>query len=363
MLDKGKISGLQMAMLLYPAIMATFFLTLPSSTAYYARNDMWMAGILSAFFGVLVIYIATKLHELFPGETIIQQSEHIIGVLPGKVIGILFFFYSIHVAGLITRMYAEFVTGQFFFKTPLLLIIALMVLLASIAVRGGIEVMARCAVIFTPIFIFPLLLLLLLFPDLELHNIFPVLSRGILPVLQATALPQAWVSELFFISFFLPSLNSPAKGRKWGNITLAAVLLSIIYVNLITLFLLGPDAANKTYPILVTFRYISIYGIFENLESLLLAMWIFGNFIKICVFLYVAVVSFTQILRLSDYRPVVFPMGILAIVLSFWGIPDASVLGEYIRYVGPFEIPAVMLLIPLLLLLIALIRKSGTAKK
>lgn len=363
MLDKEKISGLQMALLLYPTILATGFLTLPSATAYYAQNDLWMTGILSAFLGILAVYIATKLHELFPGKTIIEQSELILGVLPGKVIGSLFFLFWIQVSGIIVRMYTEFVAGQFLFKTPSLLIISLMVLLASFAVRGGIEVMARCAVIFTPIFIVSLILLLLLIPALDIHNLFPVLSHGILPVLQATALPQAWVSELFCMSFLLPSMTAPASGRKWGNITLAAILLSIIYVNLISLFLLGPDTANKTYPILVTFRYISVYGIFENLESLLLAMWIVGNFIKICVFLYATVVSFTQVLRLSDYRPVVFPLGILTIVFSYWDIPDYSTIAEELRYVAPFEIPVLMILIPLLLLLIARLRRIGSARK
>ncbi|MDQ8734178.1 endospore germination permease [Paenibacillus sp. LHD-38] len=352
MLEKGKISGVQMALMLYPTVLATGFLALPTITSQYAQNDFWMTGILSLFMGLITVYTAVRLHELYPNENVIQHSERIAGKLAGKIIGTIFFLYSIHGTGAIVRQYAEFVTGNFLFKTPILLIISSMVLLASIAVRGGLETMARSAVIFTPIFIFPLLFLLLLIPDLDVRNIFPILSHGIIPVLKGTATPQAWVSELFFMTFFLPCLTDPDKGRKWGNMALGAIVLSMAYVNLFALFLLGQDTGDKAYPILVAFRYISAAGIFENLESLLLAMWVVGNFVKICVFFYAAVLSLSQTLRLSDYRPTVFPLGILAIVFSLWDLPSLSRIGIHNRYTAPFEIPAVLTFIPLLLLVI-----------
>jgi len=34
---------------------------------------------------------------------------------------------------------------------------------------------------------------------------------------------------------------------------------------------------NKSYPILVAFRYINISNFFENMEALLLAIWVVGN--------------------------------------------------------------------------------------
>lgn len=358
MLEKGKISGLQMALMLYPTVLATGFLALPTISAQYARNDLWMTGILASFLGIVTIYVAARLHDLYPNETIIQHSEHIVGVWFGKMVGVILFLYSLQASGIIIRQYADFVTGNFLFKTPILLVISTMALLACLVVYAGLEVMARCAVIFTPIFIFPLIFLLLLIPDLDVKNIFPILSHGIIPVLQGTATPQAWISELFFMTFFLPCLSDPKKGKKWGLISCCAIVLSMTYVNLITLFLLGPDIVNKIYPILIAFRYISIANFFENLESLLLAMWVVGNFIKISVFYYVTVISFTQTLRLSDYRPVVFPIGILIIVFSMWDLPNFSVIGSHLTFIIPFEIPIVLTLIPLLILAIDRLRNS-----
>lgn len=363
MVEKGKISAFQMGLIMYPVILATGFLSLPAITAQYAKNDLWLTPIIASWSGFVMINVATRLHELYPKQTIIQYSEQIIGKIPGKIVGMVFFFFLAHMTGSILREYADFVTGNFLFKTPLLLVIFSIALLAAFAVRGGVEILVRSAVIFTPIFILPILLLLLLIPDLDVKNIFPILSHGMIPVIKGVFTPQAWFSEYFLISFFLPFLRDPEKGRKWGVISLCAVVLSLTYVNLLILFLLGPDTGIKIYPILVAFRYISIGNFLENLESLLLAMWVIGNFVKIGGFYYMTTLSLGQCFQLSDCKPFVFPLGILIVVFSLWDLPSFPVLGAMHRFVTPFEIPAVLTLLPLLLLILAVLRKRKAAGK
>lgn len=363
MLEKGKISAFQLGVMMYPTVLATGFLVLPAITAQSAKNDLWLTGILASLIGFLNVYMVTRLHQLYPKETVIQYSEHIVGKIIGRIIGMVYFLYFLHTTGIIAREYGEFVKGNFLFKTPLLLIISTMILLCAFAVRGGAELLARSAVVLTPLFLIPTLILLLLIPDADVKNIFPILSHGISPVIKGTITPQAWVSEFFLMTFFLPSLSDSSKARKWGMISMCAVILSMIFVNLITLFLLGPDISNKIHPILIAFRYIKLGNLFENMEALLLAMWIVGNFIKIGVFYYAAVFSFGQLFNLSDYRFVVFPLGIFSVVFSMWGLPNFTKLGSYLKNAAPFEITVILMLIPLLLLIVAVLRKRKVPSK
>jgi len=358
-MEKRNLSAFQMGVLMYPTVLATGFLALPTITAQSAKNDLWLTCIFASFIGLLTIYMAFRLHELYPGQTLVQYSERILGKLLGKLYIFVFLFYILNTSGTITRQYAEFVKGNFLFKTPITIIMSFMILLCAIAVRGGVEMLARCAIIFTPIFILPLFILLLLIPDLDAKQIFPVLSHGLIPVFKGSAQPIVWMSEFFLISFFLPHVSDPEKGKKWSYISLCSVTLSLTYVNLLSLFLLGPDTGNKIYPILVAFRYISIGNIFENMEALLLAMWIVGNFIKISAFLYVAVHSLRQWLHLSDDRHITFPLGILVVVLGIWDLPDSSKIGENLK-LGLILIPSCLALIPLILLIIAVLRKQRT---
>lgn len=357
MLEKGKISALQMGVMMIPTVLATGFLVQPTLSAMYAKNDFWMTGLLASVSGLLSIYIAIRLHRSFPKQTVIEYSGHLIGSIAGKLIGLAYFLYFLHATGAVVRAYAEFVSGSFLFKTPVLLVITSMILLCAFAVRGGIEMLARSAVIFTPIFMLPIFFLLLLIPELDPKNMLPLLNHGISPVLKGTILPQSWVSEFFLVSFFLPHLSDPGKGAKWCVFSLCAVIASMTFVNLIVLFLLGPDTSNKTYPVLIAFRYIRIGGFFENMEALLLAMWVVGNFVKIGVFYYAAVISFSQWMKLADYRPVVFPLGIFTVIFSIWDLPNFPKFGHYLGMLAPLEISVILLFIPLCLYIADLLRK------
>jgi spore germination protein KB len=135
------------------------------------------------------------------------------------------------------------------------------------------------------------------------------------------------------------------------------VMMTLMVVNLVVLFVLGSTTASRAYPLMQVARYISIAGFFEHLESVVMAIWIAGAFVKIAVFYYAAALGTAQWLNLSDYRPVVWPLGILVVEFSFWSLPDTMRLGSYlIGIFSPYGL-LVQTIIPLFLLMIAVIRK------
>ncbi|MFM9278673.1 GerAB/ArcD/ProY family transporter [Paenibacillus jiagnxiensis] len=363
MLEKGKISAFQMGLMMYPAVLASGFLVLPTVTAQFAQNDLWLTGVLAVLVGLITVFAVTRLHELYPGQTVVQYSEQIVGKIPAKMIALVFITTNLHATGGVTRQYAEFVTGNFLYKTPMLVIMASMMLLCAIAVRGGVELLARSTVIFLPIFIFPVFFMLLLIPDLDVKAIFPVLSRGITPVIKGSFSMMGWCNELFLMTFLLPSVTDPKKGKKWGYISLGIIVLFLTFSNLISLLLMGPALGDKVYPLLIAFRYISIGTFLENLESLLLAMWVVGAFLQVSVFLYAATLSFAQCFQLSDYRPIVFPLGLLGLIIGIWDIPNFPVFAFMVRVAVPFHILSTNLFIPLLLLAVAVLRKQSISGK
>ena len=66
-----------------------------------------------------------------------------------------------------------------------------------------------------------------------------------------------------------------------------------------------------------------------------MAIWIVGAFVKISVFYYVAALGTAQWLNLSDYRPVVWPLGILIVAFSFWSLPSTMELSRFLVEVLP----------------------------
>ncbi|WP_435169745.1 GerAB/ArcD/ProY family transporter [Paenibacillus glycanilyticus] len=357
-MDNGKITSFQVSLLMYSVILATGFITIPAISAHYAMNDFWLAPVLAILAGGSVLAISIKLHQLYPNKNLIQYSERIIGKVPGKILGIIYFQFFVFTCGIVSREYAEFVTGNFLFKTPMFCLVILMVLLAAFAVRGGVELIVRSTLLLTPLFILPLFFLLLLLPDFKVSNILPFMSHGFIPVIKGSLAPVSWYSEFLIIAYFLPSVIDQNKTVKYSFLSLLAVSASLTYVCLVALFVLGPDTANKVYPVLTAFRYISRADFFENLEALLLAMWVVGNFIKIAAVYYAAVLSFTSCFNLKDYKPYVFPIGILIVIHCFWDIPSFFKMAGFLATVGSFHLSTFMLVVPFLLFIIALCRKQ-----
>ncbi|WP_284035395.1 endospore germination permease [Neobacillus sp. 114] len=364
MLEQGKISPVQMALLMIPAIIATVLLLVPSITAKHAHHDLWLSPIWASVTGFFVVFLSYKLNKLFPKQTIIEYSEHALGKILGKLVGGIFLFFYFHATGIMVREYGEFVSGAALFHTPMAVIIGTMVLVCSFAVLGGLEVMGRASEIIVPVVILLyILLFILLIKDLEVKNLFPIMEKGFRPSLMGSIVPQSWYSEFILVSFLLPYVTNQKKGFKWGLIAVFIVLFLMVLTNIMTLLIFGNLTSSLTYPVMVAARYISIADFLEHLESIVMAIWIAGTFIKITVFYYVLALGTAQWLKLSDYRPIVLPIGFLILLQGLWAARDLQELSHFLATSGTIYILSIQVVIPFILLLCASIRKKLGQRK
>ena len=359
MLERGKISSSQMAFMMYPAISATVLLLVPAITAKHSKQDLWLSPIWASLVGFLTLYLVYKLNRLYPQETIIEYSEHILGKFLGKLLGAIFLMFYFHITGIIVREYGEFVSGTFLHHTPMFVILSTMVLVCAFAVNGGLEVIGRSSEVIVPVLmLLYLIVFILVIKDLDIKNMFPILENGIKPSLLGSVVPQSWFSEFIIVSFFFPYLTDKEKGMKWGMISILTVLFFMVLTNIMTLLLFGRLTSLLTYPVMVAARYISVGDFLEHLESIVMAIWVAGTFVKITVFYYVVVLGTAQWLKLSDFRPLVLPIGFLLILLAVWSAPNLQKLAHFLGTSAPFYFLSIQVGIPFMLLIIALIRNK-----
>jgi spore germination protein KB len=364
MIEKGRITALQMGIMMYPTILATAVLLVPAITTELAERDMWLSPIWASLIGFLTVYIAYQLNQFYPKETIIQYSGHILGRIPGKVIGLIYLLFYLHINGVVIREYAEFVVGMFLLRTPLLVVIGSMTLACAFAVRAGVEVLGRLAEMIVPIMILLLLLIIiLLLPDVESKHMFPVLEKGMLPSIKGAITPQSWFSEFNLMSFLLPFLTDREKGMKWGMISVFVVMLTLFSINLVVLFIFGELTSSLTYPMMSAAQYISMADFLEHIESIVMAIWVAGAFVKICVFYYALVLGTAQWLKLSDYRPIVLPFGLLLVLFAIWSAPNLQELDHFLGTSASVYFTLVQTVLPLFLLLVAFVRKGKRREK
>ncbi|MCM3569768.1 endospore germination permease [Neobacillus mesonae] len=359
MLERGKISPVQMALFMNPAISATALLLVPSITAKHAHQDLWLSPIWASFIGYFIVFVSYQLNKLFPNQTIIEYSQQIVGKFFGKIIGVILLLFYLHITGVIVREYGEFVSGASLFHTPMAVIIGTMVLVCSLAVRGGIEVIGRAGEIIVPVvLLLYVIIFILLIKDLEIKNMFPIMEKGITPSLMGSVSPQSWFSEFILISFLLPYVTDRKRGMKWGMISVFSVTVLLVLTNIMDLLLFGNMTASLTYPVMVAARYISIADFLEHLESIVMAIWISGTFIKITVFYYAITLGTAQLLKLSDFRPLILPIGFLILLFGLWSSNNLEELSLFLGTSGAIYILSIQIIIPVFLLLTGFIRNK-----
>lgn len=364
MIEKGKISPLQLAMMFYVSIMVTGILFLPIIGYRFAERDFWIAPILSSVVGFMMVGVMCQLHHYYPKETIIQYSCSILGKVGGRIIGALTLLYVIYIGYMSFWSYASFVNDYFLPQTPKTVILGSLVFVCACAVRGGIEVIGRLAELITPLLLILFsLIFILLVTEMDTRNLFPIFGRGVIPSIKASYFLNLWFSEFMLMGFLLPFLVNQQGGRKWGMISVLSVMFTMVSLNIVILLAFGKAIDGLSVPFSTAVQYINIGDFLAHLESLVMAFWIMGAFIKIAVLLYILSLGIAQWFSLSEYRPLVFPVALLVILLAFWQIPNVATYFAFVTSIGAVGSHLFGILIPVLLLFIAFMKRKKKSKQ
>ncbi|MCU6797721.1 spore germination protein [Paenibacillus sp. WQ 127069] len=358
LIDKDKISSMQMAIFMYPAILATSVLGVPSITMKFAGHDMWLSPIWASTMGLVAIMIAFRLNHGFSGQSMIECSTKILGNIGGKLFGLLYMFYLPHLSGIILREYGEFVLSTVLHHTPLFVVMGSLLLLCAVNVRSGIQVIARSSQILIVLTVLLLsFILILLIPEMNPSEILPFAEKGLKPSLLGAIAPAGWFAEYILISFFLPNVSDRSKALKASLLSVVFVTLTMVAINLSCLMLFGDLTDTFLYPVMIAARYINYADFLQHLEAFIVAIWVTGIFVKVSLFLYVHALATAQWLNMDDYRPLVFPLAFLTLVYAFWVVSDQAEVSALLGAGGNIYTICMLVFLPGLLWAVAGLKK------
>ncbi|WP_440119369.1 GerAB/ArcD/ProY family transporter [Paenibacillus sp. QZ-Y1] len=221
--------------------------------------------------------------------------------MPGKLLGLAYLAFLPHLTGLIIREYGDFIVNNALPRTPLFVIMGTMVVVCAINVRLGIEVVGRTAQIFVTLLVILLcLIFVLLIGELNPAELFPFMESGLLPTLKGAVAPAAWFSEYIVLAFLLPYVNKKKRTARAMVVSLVVTTTAMTVTNLFCLFLIGDLTDTFVFPVMVAARYITIADFLQHIEALIIAIWIFGIFVKISVFLYILATSTAEWFGLEE---------------------------------------------------------------
>lgn len=361
-MEAGKISSAQLACMLYLSLLATATLSSPSLAFDVARSDMWMTPALGCVTGFATIYMALSLHRRYPGLTVVQYSELILGPVIGKLISLTFLIVCLMMNANQLRQFAELMSMAFMANTPIVVFATTMVVVSSIAVRLGVEIIGRLALAFTPLIVVIVVVLILpLIKEMEPDQILPFMDQGITPVIRGALTLQLWFPMYTYVSMFLPYLSNTdkTKGRLFWAVGWSVVTFTLTFFYV--LMALGSATSFFAYPFLLLSRFVSIGTFMTHLDSLIMLVWVIDVFVRTIVMYYAAASGLAQWFKLRSYKPLTLPVGLVIILLAFWSIPDATTYNESIGHVILFYYIYAHLCIPIVLYIISLLRGGSAA--
>ncbi|RKN64069.1 GerAB/ArcD/ProY family transporter [Paenibacillus ginsengarvi] len=341
---------------------ATMFMFLVGSSltiplAAVAVQDAWISILAGMFVSLGFAVVYTRLCLRFPGKSLVQIAETLLGPWAGRLIGLLYAMYSLHLGALVLRIFMDFITDVALPKTPPVFIELMMMGVVLWAVYAGIEVIGRCAMIILVLVLSEVALsVLLMSKDFQFANLLPVLDKGWSPVVEgAVEMIGFPFGETVLFAMIIPHLNHVGKATKTVMLTLGAGALLLLIVNVRNLLILGSLSSRMIYASYTAYQYISISDFLDRVEPLSIITLMLGGFVKLCVCLYVSSRSLADLIRPVQYRPLLVPIALLMVELSRIVYESGTESVQFSLWVWPWYSLPFQLLIPLALLIVAIL--------
>ncbi|MFC5467268.1 GerAB/ArcD/ProY family transporter [Cohnella suwonensis] len=347
-MERAKMSPGQLAALIFLFEMGT---TLVVSLGLKAEKDAWLTTLLGLAGGLVLFGVYASLYLRYPNLPLTGYARRIWGKWIGWPIGLLYVLFFIYGGARDMRDGADLLVSSVLDQTPMIAISAFMILTIGYVLDKGIEVLARTAQIYFMVMIVLGVLsnvLLIIAQVIDIKHLLPVLQNGWRPVIKTT-LTQTLefpFSEMVCFTMLFPYLNQPKRGIRMGVTSLFAGALVLSFSTAMNIAVLGIDIAGRaTFPLLTSISLVNIKEFIQRMDVLVVMSLIIGDFFKVAVFYYVAVLGAADLFRLKDHRKLVYPVGLILLFLS---IIIANNFPEHIEE-GNFALSSVFLLFGIIL--------------
>jgi spore germination protein KB len=331
-----------------------------------ARQDAWISIIVAGCIALLLALLVTQVANLYPGLSLIEYSQMILGTWIGKLVIMIYLVQWYTITPIVLRQFSDLVNIMLLPETPKESILLLMVLLVAYATfAGGIEGIGRCSEFLGPLIIIMVLLVLLANSNnIHWKHILPVYAdSGIKEIIKGSLAPASYLGHSVEYLMFAAFLSQPRKGRSYAIWAVLIANFLVLITTIMIILVLGVSLSpNMWYPFFEMTQKISLFGFIDNFDAIPVVIWISSVFIKLAVYFFIISYGTAQFLKIRNWKMMVWY--ITPVMFAFALIPQnvTEATTNYMqRYWVPVALPVNMLGLPLLLLLVGLWKKGKSA--
>jgi spore germination protein KB len=323
------------------------------------KQGTWLVVLTGYVIALLIACLYTAIAQRFPGQNLVQINDTVFGLYFGKVISacyIWFFFQlTIHYMYFFNSFWITYIMPE----TPRLAILIMFTFVCGMAVRKGIEVIARCSFLFVIIVAATVLVVsVLLINDMKLSNLLPIIEFSAKDFIQSVHIILAIpFCDLVVFLMILPYTSDKLQVRKPVLLGVSLSAAQLLIVALRDVLVMGPRILNTSSVSFAVSRLIDIANVLTRLDILIAITILITAGLKIIIFYYVTVLSLAQVLKLRSYLPLVVPIGVLSIAIAVNLYPSDMEQVYAGSYVWPFNAFIYEILLPVVTFLVIAVRR------
>jgi spore germination protein KB len=323
------------------------------------EQDSWLCVIAATVAVIPLLWVHTKILELYPGQNYFGNVIRATGKPVGTVLCLLLIFYSLSIGTFVLRIFAEFMHIVNMTETPLIAILVCMTAVMVYTLSNRLYVLARISQFVLPFVLITVIITVLLsYKTMDINNLKPILhtetSKLFDGFLLVFALPYGE------IIICMPMFGAMDRKAKIFPTLLKAVLISFLIIFIATernRLVLGYSDSIYAYPSYETASVISLGGFLTRVEVLIGINLLLSGFIKTGVLLFTVCDGIAKTFHYRDYEPFVAPMGLVFMTGAVLSSSNTVEMFDWLNYLPVYSLPF-QIIIPVLVLIVGTLRKK-----
>jgi spore germination protein KB len=329
------------------SILVCFFFgsTLVVGAVTKASQDSWIAIILALIAVLPLLLVYARIVKLYPGKNIYDIVIEVFGNFFGKLITLVYVFYSIYLGALVMKNFSEFIFVVALQLTPQFVILIFMTLLSIWMIKSGAEVLGRWSQFVLPIIIITAITVTIFsLKDMNFNNMLPIFGDDFkqIPDSAFSVFSFPFAESVLFTALFsfVKPQDSPYKIYFYSTFIAFAIIL---IVNLRNIMVLGVPLSSSVYfPSYVSTSIIIIGEFLSRIEALVAINFLLAGLVKICVCMFSASIGVAKLFNLKDYKTIAVAVALLMLTIAMTVYKNTmemfAWLDIYKYYAFPFQV-------------------------
>ncbi len=356
---EGHIGAGQGIQLTAAMLSAMLFLQYPLFLVETGGPAAWLVAAVMTVGALAVFLPMSALARRFPGANLAQISEEVAGPVLGSLLTLGVASWLVFSASLTVRNFTETFIASILPTTPPSVIVFGVLTCVAYASYRGLEGLSRASQILFPLIMAGALVVLLFsLSRADGSLLYPLWGHGLVRAVIGGGYYTSMGSEVIVLLVLGHAFRSASDFRRSGIYGLLLFGLSAMLTVAVLVAVFGAqDAAQSPFPVYHLTRLVYLGRFLQRTESVIVLFWVFAAVVRVAVLFHGAVISLGSALRLPFFRPTIFPVIVIVFAVSLFPKDLMTVIRlerDWNRLLGLY-----MLAVPMILLVLAIVRKKG----